>query len=324
MTVLVTGGAGFIGSVLLRELNAEGCVDILVVDNKGDPENCPNLKKVKYAHYLEADQLFSSEGREHTSKVSKIFHLGACSSTTELDVEYLRKNNIEYSQQIFNLALEQRCPLIYASSAATYGDGAQGYSDSHDELAKLRPLNPYGDSKHIFDRWVLEQKECPNPWFGLKFFNVYGPNEYHKGNMRSLVHKAHEQIRASGTVKLFKSHHPDYEDGYQLRDFIYVKDAVTAMLALSTLYSGSDIVNIGTGVERAFYHLVSGVFTSMGLDNNIEYIDMPLEMRPRYQYFTRADMNKFKSLLPTFKFHSLEEGVADYVQNYLQQEDCYY
>jgi len=322
--ILVTGGAGFIGSVLVRELNKLGRRDIVIVDRLREASKWKNLAGAKFEEYIHADDFLSEVHADIHREITIIFHIGACSSTTERDVDYLMANNVDYSKSLFLLATERGIPFIYASSAATYGAGEQGYVDSHQDLEKLRPLNPYGYSKQLFDEWVLRQKETPPLWFGLKFFNVFGPNEYHKEEMRSLVHKAYGQILETGKVKLFKSHKEGFKDGEQLRDFIYVADVVRAMIQMKDCKSGSGIYNMGTGIARSFYDLVGNTFTAMGKKVNVEFIDMPESIRNQYQYFTQAEMKKFNELLPTFKFMSLEEAVQDYVKNYLMKENPYY
>lgn len=252
--------------------------------------------------------------------------MGACSATTEKDMDYLMENNVDYSKMLFSFATEENIPIVYASSAATYGLGEHGYSDQHEKIKKLRPLNRYGYSKQIFDEWVLRQEQKPKHWFGVKFFNVYGPNEYHKNDMRSLVHKAFHQINDTGKVALFKSHRDDFKDGEQLRDFIYVKDAARALINMmnpsSERFSG--IYNIGTGEARSFKDLVTATFKAMNREVKIDYIDMPEPLRNQYQYFTQADMTKFHQFLPKFKWMSLEEGVNDYLKNHLLKESQYY
>ena len=317
--ILITGGSGFIGSALARELNARGESNIIIADRK----KYDNLKHVQFAQYREADDLLASP----PPQLDMIFHLGACSSTLEKNIDWLTRNNLNYSQKIFELAIQLNCPLLYASSAATYGSGELGYSDRHQTIPSLKPLNPYGQSKQDFDQWVLRQKNFPPVWMGLKFFNVYGPNEYHKGEMRSMVHKAHGQILQKGSLKLFKSYRSEYGHGEQMRDFIYVKDVVRAMLELSKIRNQNGIYNIGTGTARSFKDLAAATFKALGVPVNIEYIDMPPEMREQYQYFTEAEMGKFFSILPNFSFSSLEEGIEDYaifcppVGQYSQQGD---
>ncbi len=321
--ILVTGGAGFIGSVLVSELNKLGKEDIIIVDRLSSSPKWKNVRNLKYAEYIHADELFLPEYGDLLDRVNFIFHIGACSSTTEMDMDYLMKNNVLYSKNLFNLAIELGVPFIYASSAATYGEGEQGYNDNHDGVKNLRPLNPYGYSKQLFDEWVLKQKVTPVHWFGLKYFNVFGPNEYHKEDMSSLVFKAFHQINENGVVKLFKSHREGYEDGKQLRDFVYVKDIVRAMIAMMNKSTAekSGIYNMGTGKANSFYDLVSFTFKAMGKEPNIEFFDMPESLRNQYQYFTEANMEKFSKLLPDFKFNSLEKNVKDYVVNHLSKED---
>jgi len=324
--ILLTGGAGFIGSILLKELNKKGRQDILVVDRLRQSSKWLNLQGGKFSRYIHADDFFLPENDTWLSKVDAIYHMGACSATTEMDMDYLMKNNVDYSQKLFRYASEQNIPMIYASSAATYGAGSEGYDDDESKIPLLRPLNPYGYSKQLFDEWVLRQKKTSFPWFGVKFFNVYGPNEYHKLTMHSVVHKAFEEIRDHGKVKLFKSHRPDFKDGMQLRDFVYVKDVVAAMIALMDLrdLKTSGIYNLGTGKARSFNDLTLATFKAMGKNPQIEYVDMPMTIRNQYQYFTEAKMTKLSKVLPGFKFSSLEEGVTDYVKNYLLKENIFH
>jgi ADP-L-glycero-D-manno-heptose 6-epimerase len=322
--ILVTGGAGFIGSVLVKELNRRGRGDIFIVDRLEESEKWKNLKSLDFLEYIHADDLFVEENRDILENITYIFHMGAISSTTEKNVDLLYQNNTRYSQILFRLATDLKIPIIYASSAATYGDGNLGYSDEHEMIPALRPMNAYGFSKNLMDEWVFKQKDVPPVWFGLKFFNVFGPNEYHKEEMRSLVAKAYEQISSTGKVKLFKSHKHDYKDGWQLRDFVYIRDVVDAMMALMDKTDGSGIYNMGTGKARSFFELVDATFKSMGKETKIEYIDMPGSIRNQYQYYTQADMSKFSKLIPEFKFGSLEDSVADYVLNYLSKEDPFY
>lgn len=322
--ILVTGGAGFIGSILIKELNKEGLHHIIVTDRLEKSEKWKNLLGLKFHEYIHADELFQ-RGEHFWQDIELIFHMGACSTTTELNMDFLMKNNVEYSKHLFSIAARLSIPFIYASSAATYGDGKQGHCDNHELSVHLKPLNRYGYSKQLFDVWALKQKEVPIPWFGMKFFNVYGPQEYHKAGMRSVVHQAFEQIRDHSRVKLFKSYKTDIADGEQLRDFVYVKDVCKAMIELSRIKEkqASGLYNMGTGQARSFNDLVVSCFEAMNKQIQIDYIDMPLELRNQYQYYTQADMRKFLNLMPHFKFSSLETGVKDYIQNYLMTENAY-
>jgi len=324
--ILVTGGAGFIGSLLIGELNKKGRQDIIVVDRIGKSDRWLNLRGLQYQEYIHADELFSGSYDDVIEDCEIIYHMGACSSTTEQDMDFLFENNVNYSKSLFLFSSHKRIPIIYASSGATYGSGEQGYDDDHEKVDDLLPLNRYGYSKHLFDQWVLNCQDKPDHWFGLKFFNVYGPNEYHKGSMSSLVYKAHQQIKECGSVKLFKSHKDGFKDGEQLRDFVYGIDIVRAMIELSNpnYAKGSGIYNLGTGQARSFYDLVDSTFKAISMDTKVEFIPMPEELRDQYQYYTCAEMGKLKKLLPNFSFCSLEDGVKDYVCNYLEKENPYY
>jgi ADP-L-glycero-D-manno-heptose 6-epimerase len=318
--ILITGGAGFIGSVLAATLNLHGRDDIILVDQLDSSSKWLNLRSLRFHDYVESKDLFSNP-HNILDKVDFIFHMGACSSTTEMDMAYLMQNNVNFSKELFNIAVTRDIPFIYASSAATYGAGEHGYNDDLATLSLLRPLNPYGYSKQLFDQWVAAQARRPRHWFGLKFFNVFGPQEYHKGEMRSLVHKAYQQILESGKVKLFKSHRADFKDGQQLRDFVYVKDAVRLMLEMMnpSAQHFSGLYNCGTGKARSFYDLVAATFQAMEVEVKVEFIDMPESIRDQYQYFTEAKMEKLTKFLPTFEFMPLEKAVEDYVQHYLME-----
>lgn len=321
--IIVTGGAGFIGSVLISELNKRGREDILVVDRLYNSEKWKNLRNLKFDDYIHADEFFMSGILEELENVEAVFHMGACSSTTEMDMDYLMENNVNFSRAIWQYCASEGIPLLYASSAATYGEGELGYSDDQDLALKLKPLNPYGYSKFLFDRWALGQEITPPRWYGFKFFNVFGPNEYHKAEMRSLVHKAFGQINETGKVKLFKSHREGFADGEQKRDFVYVKDVVAAMLEFwdkaSEQHSG--IFNLGCGKAHTFKQFMEATFEGMGKPVDIEFIPMPESIRDQYQYFTEADMEKFFGVFPGFKFTSLQDAVGDYVRNHLMQVD---
>ena len=321
--ILVTGAAGFIGSVLVKSLNDQGITNIYLVDRLRDTSKWLNMRGLQFEEYIHADELFDPSFSRVFSGLKAIYHLGACSDTTEKNVDYLMKNNLEFSKKLFLFASQNQVPIVYASSAATYGDGEKGYNDDHDSIKNLRPLNGYGYSKQLFDEWVLKQKRFPPAWYGMKFFNVYGPNEYHKAKMRSVVVQAHEQILASGEVKLFKSYLKNYADGEQKRDFIYVKDVVSSMFELMKHGKDSGIYNMGTGIARTFKDLVEATFAAHQKPAKIQFIEMPEHLKKQYQYYTQAEMKKFSQTLPNFKFHTLEEGVKDYVQNYLMKENPY-
>ncbi|MGB0454620.1 MAG: ADP-glyceromanno-heptose 6-epimerase [Bacteriovoracaceae bacterium] len=317
--ILVTGGAGFIGSVLVSELNRMGEKEIIIVDRLGEDSKWLNLRGKKFEEYIHADEFFMPENEHLIEEIKMIYHLGACSSTTERDVDYLMKNNFNYSRALYQLAVDLNIPFIYASSAAVYGDGELGYDDEHGLTHDLQPLNPYGYSKLLFDQWILEQEVSPEYWIGLRFFNVFGPNETHKDDMRSLVEKGFEQIQENSKVKLFKSHREGYGDGEQKRDFIYVKDVVRAILQFQKEGSASlsGIYNLGTGKAHSFKELIQATFKAMDKEENIEYFDMPERFRDQYQYFTEANMNRFFEALKGFEFTSLEDSVKDYVTEYL-------
>ena len=314
--IVVTGAAGFIGSALVGELLRQGWQDIVAVDDFSRPDKAPNLEGKTLSAKVDRKEFFDWLDANQ-QLVQFIFHLGARTDTTEFDTAIFDELNLHYSQEVWKRCVKYGIPLVYASSAATYGAGEHGYDDDHDLIAKLKPLNPYGESKNDFDRWALAQAEKPYFWAGLKFFNVYGPNEYHKGRMASVVLHAFRQIRDTGGMKLFRSHNPDYKDGEQLRDFVYVKDVCDVCLFLMEHRKHSGIYNLGSGKARTFLDLARAVFAALGKDERIEFIDTPADIRDKYQYYTEANMAKLKGIGYDKPFTSLEEGVGDYVTNYL-------
>ena len=319
--IIVTGGAGFIGSAIVARLNARGVDDVLIVDELGCDEKWENLRRLRFADYLELEDFYDMlTSGEIDWPVEAVFHMGACSDTTETDCSYLAENNFGCSKLLAVWAQENGARLIYASSAATYGDGSMGFVDDHENLEKLVPLNMYGYSKQMFDVWA-KRAGLLDSIVGLKYFNVYGPNEYHKDEMRSFVVKAFEQINATGKVKLFKSHRSDYGDGEQLRDFLYVKDAVDMTLFFFDNPKISGIFNIGTGKARNWNDLTGAVFAAMGKKQAIEYIPMPETLQDKYQYFTQADISKIRNAGYDKKLTTLEEAIKDYVQNYLMKDE---
>lgn len=332
-TIVVTGAAGFIGSCMVSYLNRQGFENLILVDEFADEEKELNLLHKKYRVRVEREAFFDWAQREKPV-LDFVFHLGARTDTTEFNYAIHQHLNVEYSQKIWNWCTVNNIPLVYASSAATYGEGELGYDDNHEIIEQLHPLNPYGVSKNEFDKWVLHQEDKPPFWAGLKFFNVYGPNEYHKARMASMIFHSFNQIRQKGTVKLFRSHREGYEDGEQLRDFIYVKDVIAVCFWLmgkvikDDIFSkdvifNNGIYNLGTGQARSFNDLVKATFAGLDRRPVIEYIDIPEDIRDKYQYFTEATMDKLKAVGYTDTFYSLEEGVDDYVRNYLSQNTFY-
>jgi ADP-L-glycero-D-manno-heptose 6-epimerase len=327
--IVVTGAAGFIGSVFVQYLNEQGLDQLLIVDDFGVESKRKNWESKKFIKAIER-QAFLAQLETDEHGIDLIVHLGARTDTTEFNYAIHEALNVEYSKAIWQYATQKNIPLIYASSAATYGAGEHGYEDSHAILDQLTPLNPYGVSKNEFDKWAIAQTSTPPSWTGLKFFNVYGPNEGHKGRMASVIFHAFNQIKATGLVKLFRSHRSDYKDGQQLRDFIYVKDLVSVIgWMLHNMYaqqwdaSKNGLYNLGTGKARSFYDLAANTFIAQGLEPNIEFIDMPEDIRDTYQYFTEANMAKLRAAGYDKPFSSLEEGVKDYVANYLMSGKQY-
>jgi ADP-L-glycero-D-manno-heptose 6-epimerase len=346
-TIVITGAAGFIGSCLVRYLNANGFTNLILVDDFSRKDKLVNLEGKKFTEQVERE-IFFEWIFKHKPSIHFIFHIGARTDTTEFDYSIHQRLNVEYSEKVWNYCTVQNIPLVYASSAATYGSGEYGYDDNHNIIPKLKPLNPYGESKNEFDKWVLHQANHPPQWYGLKFFNVYGPNESHKGRMASVIFHSFNQIKKNGFVRLFKSHRPNFQDGKQLRDFIYVMDVLKVCYWLmekclppgnveksnseyqsqrfSTIKKGfpvSGIYNLGTGKARTFEDLVKSTFAALDTAAQIEYIDMPEDIRDKYQYFTEANMEKLKSAGYHDPFYSLENGIDDYVRNYLRTAKYY-
>ena len=318
--IVVTGGAGFIGCNFVEKLNSQGIDKILIVDDLGSNDKWKNLRDKSFADYIHKDAFLEKlTTGKFEKEIDGIVHLGACSSTTERDAEYLMRNNYQYSKSLASWALERDVRFVYASSAATYGLGENGFSDAHEAVAGLKPLNMYGYSKQLFDLWTIKSGAIKDI-LGVKFFNVYGPNEHHKEEMRSVACKAYEQIRDNGSISLFKSYNSKYRDGEQKRDFIYVKDCAEVLLQFLTSQNLTGIFNLGTSQARSFNSLAKAVFSAMGKPVKINYIDMPEEIRPNYQYFTEADMSKLETFSDKLEFTSLEDGVRDYVENHLKSE----
>jgi ADP-L-glycero-D-manno-heptose 6-epimerase len=320
--IIVTGAAGFIGSCMIRKLNDNNFNAIVAVDDFTNTQKTKNLNGKKILQQVQRDYFFQWLDKNHKT-VEFIFHIGARTDTAEFNWEVFQKLNLGYSKEIWGKCIEYQIPLVYASSAATYGMGEKGYKDDENLIGELKPLNPYGDSKNKFDKWALAQTEKPFFWAGLKFFNVYGPNEYHKGRMASVIWHSFQQIKATGKMKLFRSHRKEYKDGEQMRDFIYVKDVTDACYFLMHHRKNSGIYNLGTGTARTFLDLTKATFSAMEVPENIEFIDTPLDIRDKYQYFTEAEMDKLRSIGYTAPFHSLEEGVGEYVREYLMEMRYY-
>ena len=314
--IVITGAAGFIASVVAGTLNRNGFEDLVLVDDFNKTQKKENYSSKKYKSLIDRNE-FIAWFENHHHEIDFIIHLGARTDTTEFDYNVFQKLNVDYTLAIWKICTEHQIPLIYASSAATYGMGELGYIDSHEIVNDLQPLNAYGRSKNEIDKWILKQEECPPFWAGLKFFNVYGPNEYHKGRMASVILHSFGQINTTGQVKLFRSHRPDYKDGQQLRDFVYVKDVANVILWFMQHKPESGLYNVGTGKARSFYDLADNTFKALHLKTNIEFIDTPLDIRDKYQYFTEAKMDKLRKAGYDKTFTTLEDGVNDYVTNYL-------
>ncbi len=314
--IVVTGAAGFIGSVVTGKLTAQKQNRLILVDDFNRPEKCKNYEYKNYVSLIDRNE-FIAWLDDHYKEINLVIHLGARTDTAEFNREILNELNYSYSKKVWEKCSTFKIPLIYASSAATYGLGEYGYKEDTEAIYQLKPLNPYGESKNEFDKWALQQVKQPPFWSGLKFFNVYGPNEFHKGRMASVIFHAYYQIQKEGKVRLFKSHRPEFEDGRQLRDFVYVKDVADVITFLMSNKPDSGIYNLGTGQARTFYDLAVATFHAMKLPVNIEFIDTPFDIRDKYQYFTEADMSKLREAGYSGIFTSLEDGVKDYVTQYL-------
>lgn len=320
--IVVTGAAGFIGSYLVGKLNKAGYKDLILVDKMDDPRKELNLAHKIYRNFIDRDNFFKWL-ISHSNDVDFIFHLGARTDTVGQEPDLYQQLNLIYSQRLWNICSEIQVPLLYASSAATYGNGEEGFSDSHRNISNLRPLNLYGWSKHDFDVWALKQSRTPPFWAGMKFFNVYGPNEYHKGRMASVIFHAYKQIIDSGKLNLFQSHNSLFKDGEQMRDFVYVKDVINVCLFLMEHRKNNGIYNLGSGKARTFLDLANYTFSALNKKPNIEFIPTPEDIRGKYQYFTEADMQKLHAIGYQKPFYTLEEGVEDYVKNYLMKNSYF-
>ena len=320
--IIVTGAAGFIGSVLVGKLNSLDKSNLILVDDFSNVEKNKNLYNKQFTQQIDRSE-FIEWFMKNAESVSEFYHIGARTDTTEFNVEIFNELNLNYTKDLWNICTDNSIPFVYASSAATYGMGEFGFEDNHDIIDDLVPLNPYGKSKNDLDKWVLKQKSHPPFWAGFKFFNVYGPNEFHKSRMASVIFHAVNQISATNAMKLFKSHNPKYKDGEQLRDFVYVKDVVEVLAFMMESKKQSGIYNLGSGKARTFKDLVKATFSALNIKSNISYIATPIDIRDKYQYFTEADMQKLKTVGYKKSFTNLEEGVKDYVQNYLIDKKYY-
>lgn len=316
--IVITGAAGFIASCLITRLNEDRFFDLVLVDDFSHEEKKKNYEDKRYVRLIDR-KVFPQWLRENEDQVQFVFHLGARTDTTEFDQKIFDELNLNYSKELWQICADAALPFVYASSAATYGDGALGYKDDHSIIPQLQPLNPYGHSKNDFDKWVLKQKKAPFFWAGLKFFNVYGPNEYHKSRMASVIFHAFNQIGKTGQMSLFKSHKPEFTDGGQMRDFVYVKDVVEVCNFLMHHRKNSGIYNLGSGKARTFLDLTKATFAAMNIEPVINFVDTPIDIRDKYQYFTEADMSKMIGIGYNKGFTSLEDGVKDYVINYLSK-----
>ena len=314
--IVITGAAGFIASVVAGTLNGVGRTDLVLVDDFSRQQKRGNWENKQYLQTVDR-KAFPEWLSQHAADVEFVIHLGARTDTTEFDWNVFLELNLHYTQAVWNLCTEHGIPLIYASSAATYGAGELGYVDSHDVVNSLQPLNPYGRSKNEFDKWALSQPQCPPFWAGLKFFNVYGPNEFHKGRMASVILHTFQSVSQTGQMDLFRSHRPDFQDGMQLRDFVYVKDIVQVILFLMQARPQNGLYNVGTGHAESFLELANATFDAMQMPRNIRFVDIPEDIRDKYQYYTQADMGKLRQAGYNRPFHTLRQGVTDYVQNYL-------
>jgi len=312
--IIVTGAAGFIASNLIKKLNSDGFNHIIAVDKFDNPDKNKNLEDLIILEKVERDVFFEWLEKQNEKEIEFIFHLGARTDTTEFNTDLLTKLNTDYTKKVWEKCIEMQIPLIYASSAATYGLGELGYEDDESKIPELKPLNPYGISKNEFDKWALKQEKTPFYWAGLKFFNVYGPKEYHKGRMASVILHAYKQISETGKMKLFRSHNPEFKDGEQMRDFVFVDDVVNVMIWLMHHRKNAGIYNLGSGKARTFLDLVKAVFNAMGKKEDISFIDTPADIRDKYQYFTEAKMEKLKAIGYPHEFTDLEAGVDAYIK----------
>ena len=314
--IIITGAAGFIGSGLVQKLNDEGFYDLVLVDDFSSEIKNKNFEGKRYSKQVERD-VFADWLIENQLHVQFVFHIGARTDTSEMDRELFNRLNLDYTKTIWNICIEFGLPFVYASSAATYGLGEQGYDDDESKIPLLKPLNPYGESKNDFDNWALKQEKKPYFWAGLKFFNVYGPNEYHKARMASVIFHTFNQIRETGSMKLFQSHNPEFKDGEQMRDFVYIKDVVNVLYFMMQHRKNFGIYNLGTGKARTFLDLATNTFHAMNTPVSISFVPTPEDIREKYQYFTEASMEKLRSIGYSLDFYSLEAGIEDYVKNYL-------